>query len=166
MAQVAINRCSDLESAPRLVLEQTRAIKQAIQQRAFDLYRSHPDDHNCAAEDWLRAEREVVWVPTAELIETDKEWRARIAVPGFAAKDLQVSATPKSLIVQASDGHSRAQAKGNVSFCEFSSKRLFRQINLPSPIDFNKVSASLDRGILAVIAPKAAVKLKSAAAHG
>jgi len=42
-----------------------------------------------------------------------------------------------------------------VCFCEFSGKKLFRRLDLPSEIDVNKVTASLDKGILEIDAPKA-----------
>jgi len=56
---------------------------------------------------------------------------------------------------------------GCVLLCEFSEKPVFRGLELPTPIDVNKVNATLDRGILLVNAPKAAPskQTKSAAAR-
>lgn len=38
--------------------------------------------------------------------------------------------------------------EGNVQFCEFDEKNLFRQFDLPAPIDVDKVTANVDKGIL------------------
>jgi hypothetical protein len=34
-------------------------------------------------DDWLRAEREVLWCPPAELIEDETQFRLQLAVPGI-----------------------------------------------------------------------------------
>jgi HSP20 family protein len=96
--------------------------------------------------------------PTSELVDDKKEFRARIALPGFDAKDIQVSAMPDALVIRADATHAHEGKSGNVRFCEFSEKNLFRRLPLPAPIDVDKVTASVDKGILEVTAPKAAPK--------
>jgi len=102
----------------------------------------------------VQAERDVVWSPAAELVDNAKEFKARMAVPGFDAKEIRVSATPDALIIQAEASHTHDRKDGNVRFCEFSAKQLFRRLPLPESVDVEKVTASLDKGILQVIAPK------------
>jgi HSP20 family protein len=109
-------------------------------------------------DNWLQAERDVVWSPASELVDDKKEFRARIALPGFDAKDIQVSAMPDALLIQADATHTHEGKSGNVRFCEFSEKNLFRRLPLPASIDVDKVTASLDKGILEVTAPKATPK--------
>ena len=95
-------------------------------------------------------------VRQAELVESDKELKLRVAIPGVDSKDVTVTATPESLIVQAKASHRRFAADGEIRFCEFSEDKLCRQFGLASPIDVNSVSASLDKGVLNVVAAKAA----------
>ena len=118
-------------------------------------------------DDWLRAERDVIWSPAVELTENDRDFRARIALPGFNEKDLKVTAAPESLIVEARNTHTHDGTKDDVLLCEFSDKRLFRRLELPASINVDKVTATLDRGILLVHAPKAAQpnQVKSVAAQ-
>ncbi len=111
-----------------------------------------------------KRERDVVWAPASELVDDDKEFKARIAVPGFDAKDIEVSALPDALIIQAGATHTHEGKSGNVRFCEFSGKELFRRLDLPAPVDVNSVSASLEKGILQVTAPKMAPKQLAAKA--
>ena len=79
----------------------------------------------------------------------------RVAVPGVESKDVTVTATPESIIVQANASHSHSEADGEIRFCEFSEDKLCRQFGLPSPIDVNSVSATLDKGMLNIVARKA-----------
>jgi len=92
------------------------------------------------------------------LVDDEKEFRARIALPGFDAKDIQLSAMPDALVIQAAATHTHEGKSGNVCLCEFSGKKLFRRLHLPASIDVDKVTASVDKGILEVTAPKATTK--------
>lgn len=163
MAQIAIRKCKD-QTAPQGVLEQVQAVTEAIRQRAFDLFQGRDGGNGSAVEDWLRAERDLVWSPASELVEDEKAFQARIALPGFEAKDIQVSALPDALVVQADSKHTHDEKNGNVRFCEFSEKQLFRRIDLPASVDVDKVTASVDKGILQVTAPKEATKQMTAGA--
>ena len=108
-------------------------------------------------ENWFDAERAVDWSPLSEVIEKNEEYQARFALPGFQQKDLQVVATPDSLIVEAAKTHTHLGKEGTVRFCEFSDKKAFRRLDMPSRIDVDKTTASLENGMLQVNAPKAAI---------
>jgi HSP20 family protein len=112
--------------------------------------------HGLDRYDWLLAEHDVLGPSSEELLESDKELKLKIAVPGVEPKDVTVTAMPDTLIVHANASHSRSGAHGEIRFCEFSEDKLCRQFGLPSPIDVNTVSASLDKGILHIVAAKAA----------
>ena len=71
---------------------------------------------------------------------------------------------PDALVIEADAKHTHEAKDGNVCFCEFSEKQLFRRIDLPESVDVNKVTASLDKGILRVTAPKVTVKQMTVAA--
>jgi len=55
-----------------------------------------------------------------------------------------------------------------VQYCEFGQKTLFRRFDLPAPINVDKVTADLNKGVLHLTAAKAkqeaAPKVKSIAA--
>ena len=96
-----------------------------------------------------------MWSPASELIENEEDFRARLALPGFEPRDLEVTASPNALVVRAESTHKHEGKEGEVRFCEFSGKKMFRRLDLPSEIDVDKVTASLDNGILEVTAAKA-----------
>jgi HSP20 family molecular chaperone IbpA len=156
MPQVTVEKCRTPEAIPQALLERIEAITDSIRQRAFGLFQNRNGRDGSDLDDWLQAERDVVSSPVSELVDEEQELRARIALPGFDAKDIQVSAMPGALIIQADAAHTHEEKKGNVCFCEFSQKKLFRKLDLPAPIDVDGIKASLDKGILMVTAPKTA----------
>jgi HSP20 family protein len=164
MSQVAISRCKNPETTPQTLLERVEAMTDSIRKRAFNLFQHRNSANGSDLDDWLQAERDVVWSPASELVDDEKELRARIALPGFDAKDILVSAMPDALVIQADATHTHEGKTGNVCFCEFSEKSLFRRLPLPAPVDVDKVTASLDKGILQVTAPKATAKQMTAGA--
>ncbi len=52
-------------------------------------------------------------------------------------------------------------ASGTVVFSEFGTKQLFRQYKLRSPVDVDQVVATLEHGMLVVVAPKTQVTRQS-----
>ena len=64
-----------------------------------------------------------------------------MAVPGFEVEDLDVAATPNTLVVHAEKKHEHKKGNGEVYFCEFGEKELFRQFNFPGPIDVERENA-------------------------
>jgi HSP20 family protein len=94
----------------------------------------------------------LIWAPESDLVEKDGKFEVQMAVPGFEVKDMQVAAAPDTLIVRAEATHKHEQDKGNVYFCEFGDKELFRRFDLPRPIDVDQVTANLDKGVLHITA--------------
>ena len=164
MANVAVEKCRESGTFPETLWEKMNAITEDIRRHAFDLFERRGRTVGSDLADWLEAEREVVWSPASELIENKNDFRARLALPGFDPKDLEVTATPNALVIRAESAHTHEGKEGEVCFCEFSGQKLFRRLDLPSDIDVDKVTASLDKGMLEIVAPKAASKQLKAAA--
>jgi HSP20 family molecular chaperone IbpA len=156
MSTVSIERIRHLNGEKPPVFDQLEKAIEKIQQRAFSLFEQRGERPGLDLEDWLLAEHEVLGTSLAELVESDKEWKLKVAVPGVEPKDVTVTATPESVILQANWSHRHSEANGEIRFCEFSREALCRQFGLSSSIDVNSVSASLDKGVLHVVATKAA----------
>jgi len=164
MASVTIQKHREAGTLPETLWQEINAITGEIRNRAYSLFEQRGGVLGCDLDDWLQAEREVVSAPASELIESKDDFRASIALPGFDAKELQVTATPNELVVRAESSHQHEGKEGDVRFCEFSGKKVFRRLDLPAEIDVDKVTASLEKGILEVTAPKAAAKRLQVAA--
>lgn len=164
MSSVEVKKCHDSGVLPETLWERMKATTDEVRQRAFSLFERRGRAIGQDLDDWLKAEREVLWSPASELVDDGKEFRARVALPGFDAKDIEVSALPDALVIQAEATHTHEGQSGDVCFCEFSGKKLFRRLALPASVDVDKVSASLDKGVLQVTAPKTTARQLTAAA--
>jgi HSP20 family molecular chaperone IbpA len=106
--------------------------------------------------DWLTAERNLCW-PAAKLIERDQKFMLEVTLPGFAASEISLTATPREIMIKANHEHTRKseEKKSATRWSEFRSDEVFRRIELPSPVDVGKTTASLTNGLLLVVAPLA-----------
>jgi HSP20 family protein len=154
MSQVAIEKVDVKKDAAPSVFEELRALSERIRQRAFEIFEGRRDSDGTAVSDWLAAERDLLRIPESEMIEKDGEYDVRVSAPGFEPEEVQVTALPDALIVKAVSTHKHDKSEGDVRFCEFGQKTLFRRFDLPEEIDLDRVKASLDNGVLSLTAPK------------
>jgi HSP20 family protein len=155
MSQVAVHKLDSNEATSPYIVKDMEDLTERIRRRAFELFKSRGGGDGWALNDWLTAENGLLLTPESDLVESDDKCELQIAVPGFDAKDIDVTALPDALIVSAKNTHNHEKTEGNVRFCEFGEKSLFRRFALPAPIDVDKVTTSLQKGILKVTAPKA-----------
>jgi HSP20 family molecular chaperone IbpA len=97
-------------------------------------------------ENWLAAEREVLFCPPSELNESSSQIRIETVVPGIDARTLQVDVLPNSITIEGTIGE----------------KRLLRRYDLSDRIDPDEVEAKLHDGVLQIIARKLASEEKIA----
>jgi HSP20 family molecular chaperone IbpA len=154
MGRISITRIHDQEAASSALLAETEQTLQSIRRLAFEHFEQRGQCLGNDLGDWFRAEREVLWKPHSEMFENDSAIVLRVAVPGFDQRSIQVTAAPYTLTIQATDTHSHQGLEARLRFCEFGQK-LFRCFDLSTRIDPKTVSATLDRGILEVVASKA-----------
>jgi HSP20 family molecular chaperone IbpA len=139
------------------LFRQLEEVFDSIRQRAYELYEKHGANPGRDLENWLEAERQLIWSPPAEMVETETEYRIRVIAPDFNPGEVKVAATPELLIVEAENRRTRAENDGCVVFTEFARRKLFRRFILPGVIDVGRVTATLGKGELTIIAPKSVV---------
>jgi len=154
MSTIAIQKVRPTEGEPPCSFQSVQELFDDVQRRAFVLFEQRGGLPGLELDDWFRAERELLWSP-AELIEKEKEFHVRIAVPGLDAKQIQVAVTPESVIVRAEAAQKRDH-DGAVRFSEFRERKMFRRFDLTAAIDVDKVTATVDKGMLHITATKAA----------
>ena len=135
----------------------TNAVHDKIRQRAYYLYLKKGRVEGQELEDWLRAEREVLCFPPSELEETKDEYRIKVGVPGFDDYTLQLDVLPHSITVEGTAEKMEVPNDELIHFSEFGEKRLLRQFDLPTCIDPDRITATVDEGILRIVAKKATV---------
>ncbi len=155
MATIAVQKVKEVESASLPILDEMRRMLSDVERKAFELFQHRGASLGHALDDWLQAERETLAAPPAELIETPDSFALRMAVPGFSAKQVQVTATPQELIVKAEHPSEEASSDARVCWSELPKNgKACRRIPLPAAIDIAKVTATLDDGMLLIKAAK------------
>ena len=140
MSNVAIQRVREAASLPRQLFEEMESIATRIRNRAHEIFLHRGGSPGRELDDWLEAERQLMWMPDTELIEKDREFQARIDIAGVEPKDIRLVALPDSILLQAEPKSREA--------------KLFQRFMFSTPIDVEKVTAKLERGILEISAPK------------
>jgi HSP20 family protein len=138
------------------LLDEFEAMHKRITERAFEIFRDRGARVGAALDDWLTAERQTVWKPAIEVYERDRQIFIEAAVAGVEPRQLDIQATPTSLLIKADLTHTHTPDKGTVHVCEFQSGHLFRLVPLPAEIDPNAVKAEYRNGLLRVSAAIAA----------
>ena len=167
MSKPKVEKVPSVEDRSLPIFDEFDKITERIRTRAYEFFKEHGFGDGRDLEDWLRAEREVCW-PSAELAEDDKTFTLKVALAGFDADDITVTANPQELIVKAteetsagSEGAEDAETKEQgptVHWSEFRHENVYRHVTLPAEVDVGKIKAELKDGLLTIAAPKAAVK--------
>jgi HSP20 family molecular chaperone IbpA len=137
MASLAVEKLHDTELSSAPILRELQNFFDATQRRAFELFNKRGAWPGADLDDWLRAEREIAWVPQAELLEDEKEIRIQVATPGLEPKQIHVTALSESIIVKGEATPKHEGGDDSVQFCEFSEKALFRRFDLDNRIDID-----------------------------
>ena len=149
--RITVTRIDDPDEASSIVEEITERRLRDIRCRAWDYFERRGQMVGNDWEDWLLAERELLWKPRAEMFENASAIVLRVAVPGFHPSDLQITATPRAVLIHAAETHCHNGLESRLHFCEFG-QQLFRRFDLPKPVVPKKVFATLDKGILEIVA--------------
>lgn len=155
MANVAIQKSPDETKSIWSMFDNTQKLFSDLQQRAYSLFEERGGGDGSALDDWFRAERELLEIPASEMTEDEKEIHVRAAAPGLKAKDIEVTATPREIIIRGETSERNNGKKGKTRFSEFTERKMFRRYDLPSSVDVDKISADLKDGMLVIDMPKA-----------
>lgn len=163
MSHVPIQR--DADGARTLpVFRELDERMNAVRELAFDLFARRGGASGRALDDWVEAERQVLGWPAAELKERNGSYEVEVTLPGFTARDVEVTATPTEVIVHAAARRERSGEEATVLWSEFEQNEVYRRFGLPTAVKADDITATLDNGILRVVAPKADLAAADAAA--
>jgi HSP20 family molecular chaperone IbpA len=155
MTNISVQKVERPDLSPLPLFKEIGKLLDLVPQKAFELFEKRGRELGHALDDWLQAEREVMGWPAAEMTERHGEYELHLALPGFEAAQVRVVATPSEIIVHAESG-SEKKAEGNtVLWTEFARKDVYRRFETPEPIVVDKIHATLDKGVLHIIAVKA-----------
>jgi HSP20 family protein len=92
--------------------------------------------------------------PRIDLIDRDDELLLRAEVPGVKKDDLDISVTENAVTLKGSATHEEKEERGDFYRNEIVSGAFSRTVNLPDPVDTDKVKASFADGLLQLTLPK------------
>jgi HSP20 family molecular chaperone IbpA len=158
MAEIKVQKVENAADRTSPVFRSLENALEHIRKAAFARFSDRNYEPGHELDDWLAAEHEVCW-PAAELSEKDKEFTFDVALPGFEPAAISVTATSRELIVHAASRSEKKEestkAGARVLWSEFGSNDVCRRVELAQDIDPGRVTATLEHGLLRVIAPKA-----------
>lgn len=94
-------------------------------------------------------------LPSADVYETDSEWVAELEVPGFEEKDLTVEVVGETVRVAGQREQSKEEQKKAFHMRERLESSFERRFILPAGADADALSATFEKGVLQIRAPKA-----------
>lgn len=155
MSKEAVKTVCTADEALARLTDLMKCVYDEVRDRAYALFLEKGGGDGHDVEDWLNAEKELLFAPPCELTENSHQIRIKAEVPGFDAKALQVNVLPDSITIE---GCMEKQEERNGEKT-ISRKRLLRQLQLPVRIDPETVKASLDKNILEVVMKKETVNV-------
>ncbi len=157
MSKLRIQKVPKVEDRKLPIFAELDELADKIRVRAFNLFAGRGFEEGNDLDDWLTAEREICW-PATELDEEDDEIEVKVALAGFEPEEIEITASPRELIIKASHREERKKPKSGklagAHWSEFRSNEVYRRVPLPAEIDVAKVSAEFKRGMLEIEAPK------------
>src|SRR5262249_1100170 len=134
MAEVAVQKKGS-------VWDEIQKMEERVMQRAHEIFQGNGSILGNELDDWLAAERELVWKPSIELKEKDQRIEVQVAVAGVYPKDLNIEVTSDDLLVKGETKTEKKEEKSEVHASEFQSGSLFRSIRFPKKVEPDKVKA-------------------------
>ncbi|MBZ0147596.1 MAG: Hsp20/alpha crystallin family protein [Pseudorhodoplanes sp.] len=108
-------------------------------------------------------------VPSTDLAETDTTIEITAELPGLEEKDVQINVADNILTIKGEKKAEKEEKDKNYRMVERSFGSFYRSVELPAGTDVDKIKATLSKGVLKVVVPKAAsaqvkkVEVKAAA---
>jgi HSP20 family protein len=166
MAQLNVQKVPAADDRSLPIFAEFEQLADRIRLQAYNLFSRRGGSPGHALDDWIAAEHEICW-PAAQLVEREDAFSLEVALAGFEPGEITVTATPREVIVKAAHKAEKAESKDEkgveLRWSEFRSNDVYRRVELPSDVDVDKVTASLQNGLLKIVAPKVASNKKSTA---
>lgn len=158
MTHIPVNRVSTASDRTLPALNGMEALLGRIRQRAQEIAWGRGNGGlGQELDNWLQAERELCDAD-GELIERDEAYECHVALPGYEPGEVQVTVTPRELLVEAAHKTSKSGGngggKGEVRWSEFHDRDAYRRVEFGRDVSVDKVTATLKNGLLTVVLPK------------
>ena len=141
---------------PADLLQRGEQLYAKIARRAFELFESNGRTVGHDLEDWFKAESEMLHPVRVDVSESEREVTVRADVPGFAAKELEVSAEPRKITITGRRETKDERKEKKTVYTERSCNEILRTVELPVAVETENTEATLKDGVLELKMRKAA----------
>ena len=121
-----------------------------IARRAFEIFDANGRRLGHDLDDWHQAEAELLRAVQVDLADVDDALMARIAVPGFSEKDIEVTVEPRRLTIGGGRKSGEERRKGKTLH------QFYRTMALPAEVDptSSALKTRYEYGVLSLTLPK------------
>lgn len=95
-------------------------------------------------------------MPPANFVETEEAYGVEVEVPGFGRDEIEVTMEQGVLSIHGSRSEETEETEGTFHLRERSTGSFARRFKMPRAVDAEKLTATLENGVLRVDLPKAA----------
>jgi HSP20 family protein len=134
------------------IVDEISTIRDLITQRAYQIFEETGGLGGREFDNWMQAEREIVWQPAIELCEKGNEFRLEVVIAGVEPKDIEIDVSAEDIVIKSTIPHQHSADRGIIHMCEFATGKTFRSVHLPKSINPDKVKAVLKNGLLRLTA--------------
>ncbi len=96
--------------------------------------------------------------PEADIIETDKEFRIVVDLPGVKKEDIKINATEDTVEISAERKREEKEEREGFLRREREFGKFYRRFTLPTKVNPNEAKARYNNGVLEIVLPKVEAK--------
>jgi HSP20 family protein len=133
------------------IFDEIQSMQDRIMKRAYEIFDLNGNP-GADLDNWLAAERELIWKPAVELSEKNNIFNVNVEMAGVDPKNVVIEVTPEELLVKAETREEKKEEKDKVYTSELKTGSLFRSIRFPKKVDTDKVKAEFKNGLLKITA--------------
>jgi HSP20 family protein len=121
-----------------------------IARRAFEIFDAHGRSLGHDLDDWHQAESELLDAVHVDLTDVDDALTARVEMPGFSEKDIEVAVDPRRLTIGGRRESREERRKGKTLH------QFYRAMDLPAEVDptSSALNVTYEHGVLTLRLPK------------
>ena len=144
MSNLNIEKVYKDQSESVSVSQAINRLNERLQTLAYEIFLRRGGEHGADVADWREAEGERIFGVDADLVINKGKIELQLALPGFRSDHLQIIACPHVVTVFGDSVYSNE----NMHFCELSAGMFFKRFDMPTAINVEDLTATLERGVL------------------
>jgi HSP20 family molecular chaperone IbpA len=132
------------------IYDEIEKVYDDITKKAYERFLERRGTYSLDIEDWLEAEKQLLWKPDVRLTEKRDVFVIRVGLIGIDPSTIDVLATAEDVLIQSREGTCKP--------------RIFKAVHFPSPVVPLQIHGTYVKQTLLLIAPKVSSPRRTSAA--